>query len=176
LAMLSYDIRSLESKAAQVDGTLSADDAVWEEGDPRPVDGVRVIGRLSAAGSGRYYFSGRFEGIVQQECRRCLIESTAEVADEMQALFAEPGEDDIEDDPDVYLLDARSPNVDLRPALREHWLLAVPGYVLCREDCKGLCPTCGTDWNEASCACEPEISNEQWSALNALKHHGADPS
>ena len=169
--MLSYDIRSLEAKAAQVDGRLPADDAVWVEGDPRPVDAVRVIGRLSSAGSGRYYFSGRLEGIVQLDCRRCLTDVQSEVADDVQILFAAPGEDGVDDDPDVYQLDERARAVDLRPAIREHWLLAVPGFVECREDCKGLCPTCGVDWNSASCSCEPVSAgetNEQWSALKNL--------
>ena len=53
MAMLSFDIRSLEAQAANVDEQLSADDAVWEEGDPRPDSAVHVIGRLSAAGTGQ---------------------------------------------------------------------------------------------------------------------------
>ena len=57
--MLSFDIRSLEAQAATVDELLSADDAVWEEGDPRPDSAVHVTGRLSAAGTGQFYWHGR---------------------------------------------------------------------------------------------------------------------
>src|SRR2546421_13027750 len=35
--------------------------------------------------------------------------------------------------------------IDLRPAVREELLLAVPRWVVCRDDCRGLCPRCGTD-------------------------------
>ena len=51
--MLSFDIRSLAERAAAVDDTLSPDDPVWEDGDPKPSWPLRVKGRLSAAGPGR---------------------------------------------------------------------------------------------------------------------------
>ena len=73
--MLSFDIRSLESQAVSVDGALSADDPVWQEGDPIPAGPVRVRGRLSSAGgSGRFYFSGELKGTLDAECRRCLTD------------------------------------------------------------------------------------------------------
>ena len=60
--MLSFDLRSLESKAVQVDDYLDPDDPVWKEGDPRPAEPVHVTGRLSPAGAGRFYWHGRLEG------------------------------------------------------------------------------------------------------------------
>ncbi|MBO4389663.1 MAG: DUF177 domain-containing protein [Lachnospiraceae bacterium] len=33
-------------------------------------------------------------------------------------------------------------------------MLYLPAKVLCREDCKGLCPVCGADRNRVSCDCE----------------------
>lgn len=41
--------------------------------------------------------------------------------------------------------------IDLDPIVREQVLLALPVTVVCREDCKGLCPTCGQDLNEQDC-------------------------
>ena len=57
--MLSFDKRSVETKAAVVDDQLSADDAVWQEHDPVPEGPLKVTGRLSAAGSGRFYWHGQ---------------------------------------------------------------------------------------------------------------------
>ena len=62
--MLSFDIRSLEAHAAVVDDVLSADDPVWEESDRKPVDGVRVSGRISSAGQGRFYWHAHLHGDV----------------------------------------------------------------------------------------------------------------
>jgi DUF177 domain-containing protein len=46
--------------------------------------------------------------------------------------------------------------VDLGELVREQLLLAVPAYPLCRTDCRGLCPRCGTDRNQAVCRCAEE--------------------
>ena len=165
--MLSFDIRSLESHAAVVDEQLSADDAVWEEGDPKPEGAVHVTGRLSAAGPGRFYWHGRIEGDVALPCSRCLTDTRVHVSDEAHVIFAEGGDDDI-DDPDVYLLDPNDRELDLRPALREEWLLVAPLYAVCREDCQGLCPHCGRDLNAGSCDCEDKSADPRWDALRKL--------
>lgn len=151
--MLSFDIRTLVAKAAMVDGHLAADDAVWMEGDTPPSGaGVHVSGRLSAAGDGRFYLSGRLDGSVDMECRRCLGPAKVDVAGELHVLFTEVGNED-EDDPDVYPISTRADTLDLRPAIREQWLLEVPSLALCTPDCKGLCPRCGADLNSGPCGC-----------------------
>src|SRR6476646_954053 len=120
--MLSFDIRSLETHAAVVDEQLSATDAVWEEGDPLPVGSVHVTGRLSSAGPGRFYWHGRIEGDVALSCNRCLEGASGHVSDETHIIFAQGGDEDT-DDPDVYQLDQNAVELDLRPAIREEWLL-----------------------------------------------------
>ena len=149
--MLSFDIRTLTSQAAQVDGVLLPDDDVWEEGDLRPVAGVHVTGRISPAGAGRFYFSGRLDGRLETECRRCLAAASANTA---------------------CMSPETSAALDLRPAVREQWLLGAPAFVECRPDCKGLCPTCGADLNAGPCSCEP-ATEHRW---DALRTHRADPS
>jgi len=151
--MLSFDIRSLTERAVTVDDELSPDDDVWAEGDPKPSEPIHVKGRLSAAGPGRFYWHGSIEGDVALSCRRCLGDASGHVSDEAHVIFAEAGTEELEDDPDVYLLDHRKAELDLRPALREQWLLNAPGFALCRDDCKGLCPTCGADRNVDACKC-----------------------
>lgn len=166
--MLYFDIRTLEARAESVDGTLNAQDSVWEAGDARPVDpGVHVTGRLSSAGQGRFYFSGRFEGSAVTECRRCLADATVSVSDDVQLLFAQAGVAEADED-DVVVIPAGERELDLRPAIREEWLLAVPAFALCREDCRGLCPTCGADRNQGDCTCLP-TTDPRWDALRNLR-------
>ncbi len=170
MAMLSFDIRSLEHEAAAVQGVLPSNDGVWIEGDvPLPIgEGIRVTGRLSAAGTGRYYFSGHLSGAARQECRRCLTPVESAVDAEVHVLFASPGGED-DDDPDVYPVGGSSGDViDLRPAVREQWLLEVPPFSVCRPDCKGLCPTCGADLNAGACGCAP-TTDHRWDALRKLR-------
>jgi uncharacterized protein len=164
--MLSFDIRSLRERAASVDAKLGPDDAVWQPEDPRPVGPLQVTGRLSAAGGDRFYWHGRIEGRVALDCRRCLTETAADVRDEAHLIFAEAGDPD---DPNVYAIEPGASELDLRPAIREQWVLEAPAYALCRPDCKGLCPTCGIDLNASECDCAA-VTQSQWEALR--KHRG----
>lgn len=166
--MLSFDIRSLESKAEQVNGPLLPDDPVWQENDARPAMPVAVTGRLSSAGDGRFYFSGRLHGEMTMPCRRCLEEVEASVNDEVHLIFAETGADEA-DDPDVFTYDPNARELDLRPAIRENWLLVAPAYAECRQDCKGLCASCGRNLNEGTCECVPVKTDSRWDALLPLR-------
>ncbi len=169
MAMLSFDIRALESEAVEVDDDLAADDPIWSAADSRPLDAVHVDGRLSSAGAGRFYFSGRFSGQVTRECRKCLVEVTRAVSEEAHFIFAPAGDPTTEDDPDVFAYDPGVHQLDVRPAVREGWLLSVPAFVECREDCKGLCPSCGADLNEGPCDCEPVTTDARWDSLRQAR-------
>ena len=171
--MLSFDIGVLHTTAAAVSGDLAADDPVWEAADVRPAKGIHVTGRFSATGGGQYYFTGRMAGEIETECSRCLSEAQAAVSEELQIIFAEPGAAG-EDDPDVYPVDDRAKEIDLRAAVREQWLLTVPSFALCREDCKGLCPSCGTDLNLGSCNCATVTKDPRWTAMEQIRQQLPD--
>lgn len=167
MAMLSFDLHSLDAKAATVEGELAPDDAVWQEGDVRPSGPIAVSGRISPAGEGRYYWSGRLSGAVEMDCRRCLEPVQVDVDEEAHMLFAEV-EDDEADDPDIFQIPPGAQELDIRPAVREQWLLVAPAFVLCREDCKGLCANCGADLNAGACKCAP-ATDSRWDALRAAR-------
>jgi uncharacterized protein len=73
-----------------------------------------------------------------------------------------PGEDE-----ETYPLVGE--HLDLRPLVRDALLLELPIAPLCRDDCRGLCPTCGADLNEGTCACEDPTSDPRWSVLDRLR-------
>jgi len=68
---------------------------------------------------------------------------------------------------ECYLVPRRAAAIDLTEAVREELLLAVPQYVVCRDDCRGLCPRCGADLNAGPCGCAPE-TDPRWAALTKL--------
>jgi uncharacterized protein len=163
--MLSFDIRHTSTTAARVEGSLATDDPVWEADDPRPTGALQVEGRLSSAGSGRFYLHGRMKAPVEMECRRCLTDVREEVEEEIQAVFVPLGDEEA-NDPDVFTYDPNAHDIDLRAALREMWLLAAPGFLLCTEECRGLCPTCGKNLNAGPCDCPP-VRDSRWDALRS---------
>jgi uncharacterized protein len=60
--------------------------------------------------------------------------------------------------------------VDVAGWTRDALALALPANILCREDCLGLCPECGTNLNEAG----PDHHHDKapdprWAALSEIK-------
>jgi len=58
---------------------------------------------------------------------------------------------------------------DVEDILREQVLLEVPFTTVCREDCKGLCQTCGADLNRGACGCSPRVSHPGLANLANIK-------
>ena len=59
--------------------------------------------------------------------------------------------------------------IDLTEAVRQYSLMAIPMKALCREDCAGLCPSCGKNLNEGKCDCPAQNIDPRWSKLAELK-------
>ncbi|MGH7644484.1 MAG: YceD family protein [Gemmatimonadales bacterium] len=164
LSMLQVGIQELAGAPVDVAAELAPEDELFAGLDAHLAGPVRVAGRVQATGEGRFYWHGSIRAAVRTECRRCLATITVPVTAEVGALFSRDGE--AEDDPDAYPVAREVTRIDLRPAVREELLLALPGYVVCREDCRGLCPRCGADLNAGPCGC-PRTTDPRWQALTA---------
>ena len=75
------------------------------------------------------------EGQMEQTCARCLEG------------FGRPYGSQFHLD---YEVDGKL-DLDITDDVRQEILLSYPVRFLCREDCRGLCPQCGTNLNERSC-------------------------
>ena len=63
----------------------------------------------------------------------------------------------------------RDDQIDVNELLREQFYLALPMKPLCRPDCQGLCPVCGTNRNVETCACQSEWVDPRMEALRRLR-------
>jgi uncharacterized protein len=68
-------------------------------------------------------------------------------------------------DEEVY----RGKEIDLDPYLREQIVLALPGYPVCKESCKGLCTVCGGNLNERECGCVRRVPDPRLAGLAKFK-------
>ncbi|HEV8263669.1 MAG TPA: DUF177 domain-containing protein [Gemmatimonadales bacterium] len=164
--MLRVDLRELGLGPVDTRGELGQADPLLAGLDVALREPVAVGGRLQATGEGRFYWHGTLRTVMAAECRRCLTPITVPVTAQIGALFTQDA--DALEDPDSYPLPPDATEIDLTPAVREELILAVPQYVLCREDCRGLCPRCGEDLNAGPCGCAP-AADLRWQALQALK-------
>jgi DUF177 domain-containing protein len=165
--MLRVDLRELAQKGAvETRGELKQDDPALEGADVSLREPVVVTGRLQRIGEGRFYWQGAIRTVIQGECRRCLTPVATPLSLEIGALFTQDGE--ALDDPEAYAVPPDATEIDVTSAAREELALAAPRYVLCRDDCQGLCPQCGKDLNAGPCGCPP-ATEARWQPLKALK-------
>lgn len=110
-------------------------------------------------------------------CGRCLVEYTEPLDVSFEEEFTEtvhderqPDEEDEEDESGRSVSAYTGDEIDLTDPLRENILLDLPIKPLCDEECKGLCPTCGTNLNEGVCECEGdrEVVDPRLSVLKDL--------
>ncbi|MFQ5672186.1 MAG: DUF177 domain-containing protein [Nitrospinales bacterium] len=74
------------------------------------------------------------------------------------------------EDADLETEDYFENRINIKHALHDHILLAVPMVCLCRENCLGLCSGCGKDLNKGPCGCHPERSiDPRLEILKSLK-------
>ena len=59
--------------------------------------------------------------------------------------------------------------IELSEILREHILLSLPMHQICREECAGICPSCGVNRNTGSCDCTQQMIDDRWAALRELR-------
>ena len=106
---------------------------------------------------------GSLKSVVRLECSRCLelfdmaIEQNLELVFQPAALIDIPREEELELTAEqLDLIPFQGSRVDLRKAVAEQVLLALPMKPLCNSRCKGLCSRCGMNLNIGPCNCPPE--------------------
>ncbi len=104
---------------------------------------------------------GQFSTELEAECARCLEPFALALDVPMEEIFSFSSAAD-----PVYVIDEGW--LDLRKPLREQILLTMPMHLLCRPDCKGLCPNCGQNLNEGPCRCEPQEVDPRLAVLKNL--------
>jgi uncharacterized protein len=112
--------------------------------------------------------SGDVSGPIEGECGRCLRQITDTVTVSLQELYAYPDSATEETTEEDEVGRLQGDLIDLEPALRDAVVLALPNHPLCRADCPGLCPDCGTPWDELPAGHSHRQLDTRWAALSQL--------
>ena len=119
---------------------------------------------ISRATSGDV-FGLRFHTRIHGPCMRCLEDAVLDVAIDAQEYNAVDGASDTELRSEYVVEDQLLLSAWARDAIA----LRLPEQIVCRADCAGLCPVCGTDLNREPHTHEEEVLDSRWGALEALK-------
>lgn len=150
-------------------------DETLDDIDPELVIQAPITGRVKFTKIPQgILVNGKLATMVEVNCGRCLDPFDVPVAIEVEEEFRPsvdlqtgahlPQGDDVDQ---ATVIDEKH-IVDLTEVVRQELLLGLPGSPLCRDACRGLCPTCGQNLNEGTCDCPNESVDHRWDALRAL--------
>ncbi len=136
--------------------------------------GAGIRGRVNLMRTSKsIWVSASLHSTLDSECGRCLLpylhpirvhieEEYIPTLDPLTGRRLQPSADD----GDCFTID-ESHILDLTEVVNEYAIMAIPMKPLCREDCAGLCPSCGADLNHIACRCAP-ATDPRWGALLEL--------
>ena len=160
-------------KDASFAHTYAPNELPLEEWDLRLVEPARVEGRVRRKGEEAQVI-GTLTTTVETPCARCLkpvlIPIKAEFFERFVRAVSWRNEEQHElasEDLNLSVFDGET--IDLDDLVREEIDLAAPVQAFCREDCKGLCPVCGIDWNLKACECGTQEIDSRWEKLKDLR-------
>jgi len=156
---------------------VKVDPAELESPDLLELSPVRWAGEVQFASPG-YRLTADVNYHQKLACTRCLAPQEMEVKESFEILIVvdassegyeagEGGEHQLSER-DLGLYRVETDEVELRPILLEQIQLCIPMRVVCGDDCRGLCPECGTNRNTTPCQCEPP-TDPRWGALAGLR-------
>lgn len=144
--------------------------------DFRQVDPLEVRASAELV-EGQIHISGELHTHLEMLCARCLESVIEEVSRDFD-LFYRPlqsmqREEEMRlklDDTEIAFF--RGEGLFLADVLAEQVHLALPMKVICRSDCRGLCPHCGTNLNTEECRCSTQVLNPRMAPLARFKQDG----
>ena len=125
---------------------------VLAEGNVRNTAGVLVM-------------QGSITTTIHGICDRCASEFHRKVEFPIDVVLVTKLESEENEDEWVFPLEGDS--ADLDDIVRTVFVLNLDSKLLCKEDCKGLCPQCGKNLNDGPCNCQKEL-DPRFAALKQL--------
>lgn len=165
-------IRALASGRLEWEGELPAVGGLWSGTDLRFREDPAMSLTVERSVDGGVHVVGSLDAAYRLTCRRCLQDMVHEVRLPIDVWF-EPAVGEDPGDEAVYGLGSDATAIDLAPAMRDELILARPGFPVCRSECAGMCPGCGSNLNDEACTCGPKDIDPRWEALRGLEDSGS---
>src|SRR5882762_6965149 len=166
---MRIELDRLEELGGKFSEAYDVDSLPLDEEDVRLTEPAEVRGRIRRSGQ-EVELRGELNAKIESVCSRCLkpveLPIHAEFAERFVPAVSRRAEEQHElqeEDLNLAVFDGEA--IELDDLVREEILLAMPAQILCREDCQGLCPTCGIDKNTGSCQCAAPDGDSRWEQL-----------
>ena len=115
--------------------------------------------------AGVLMMEGQVRTTIHGICDRCAGSFDREVTFPIDVVLVTELANEENEDEWVFPLEGDS--ADLDDIVRTVFVLSLDSKLLCKEDCKGLCPKCGKNLNDGPCNCQKEL-DPRFAALKQL--------
>lgn len=151
---------------------LELSEKIESDTDLKILSPVQALIRIDKKNS-EIFLKGTLSVTLQQQCSRCLKIFDTEMKIDIDTLYRPSKEIDVEEhyelkSDELETAFYKNDEIDINDLLKEQILLNLPMKPLCSEQCKGLCPKCGTDLNITQCKCEVSEVDERLAVLKQL--------
>lgn len=162
------DVTASDGKAIQINAKLETKVVSFGFGRYPVTDSTPVSLRIQNRGDKKLSISGKATVELRIPCDRCLADVSVSLPLEIErevdmGLTEEERRKALDEQSFIEGYDL---NVD-RLVLNEI-LLDWPAKVLCRPDCRGLCPTCGINLNHETCSCSSETVDPRMEKIQKI--------
>lgn len=134
---MKVEVNRISSSGLELREDIPASSWDMDREDVKFLDNIHLCCRFRRVSS-RILADCRVETVQLISCGRCLSEVEKNTIQEVKFSY------NVADLQDFFEIDQ---------AVREEVLLSFPGKVLCKPDCRGLCPGCGVNLNAEKCCC-----------------------
>jgi len=117
--------------------------------------------------------NGKIRALTELSCSRCLDPFWHPLNIDFTEIFSSHPVDKAENDLGEQSLPADG-SIDLTPIIRDYAALDIPIRLVCKDECKGLCPTCGVNLNLEDCGHKQEFIDPRLAGLKALLENGEE--
>ncbi len=119
-------------------------------------------------GKNRAVINGQVEFVFLLDCDRCLkpVEEKMALDFFREVSVSDMEEDMSEKDDDQDFMEGYQLNVN--DLLNNEIMINWPMKVLCKPDCKGICPECGKDLNTGDCECDTFVPDPRMAVIKDI--------
>ena len=159
------DLRSVfETEGSKKEFSEELDEREYELFGTKPfVERISVRGEVTNR-AGVVTLSVQVSFPLRVACDRCLEEFTRQYDYTFTHTLVRQLQDEWQD-----YIQVEDGVLNLEELILSDLLLELPTKLLCKEDCKGLCPQCGCNLNHQSCDCNKAYHDPRWDVLNTLQ-------
>ena len=125
-------------------------------------NGLLVNGKITN-NTKSLHLTAKVCGKMTVHCARCRKRIEESVDFDISEILVRDDNADSFVDEDVLVFSGYT--LDIDDIVINNFLMNVSAKFLCKEDCKGLCPSCGKDLNFGSCDCSNDEIDPRWAAL-----------